>query len=163
MAAGWAAQALTEEVASADAEEVAEVMEVGGVAAAVEKVAVAAVAGRRVVAVAVVDSSALRTEAAGVKMVAQAEKERERASAEREAVGTSVRASCSGRRERREWLVSAFGCSTRQNNETNRRRLRTARVSLEYRLILTGAFVYKSSQVMSFMSTRKKVATLSRQ
>lgn len=112
---------------------------------------------------AVVDSSALRTEAAGVKMVAQAEKERERASAEREAVGTSVRASCSGRRERREWLVSAFGCSTRQNNETNRRRLRTARVSLEYRLILTGAFVYKSSQVMSFMSTRKKVATLSRQ
>ena len=138
-------------------------MEVGGVAAAVEKVAVAAVAGRRVVAVAVVDSSALRTEAAGVKMVAQAEKERERASAEREAVGTSVRASCSGRRERREWLVSAFGCSTRQNNETNRRRLRTARVSLEYRLILTGAFVYKSSQVMSFMSPRKKIATLSRQ
>ena len=34
-------------------------MEVGGVAAAVEKVAVAAVAGGRVVAVAVVDSSAL--------------------------------------------------------------------------------------------------------
>lgn len=59
MAAGWAAQALTEEVASADAEEVALVMVVGGVAAAVEKVAVAAVAGRRVVAVAVVDSSAL--------------------------------------------------------------------------------------------------------
>lgn len=55
-------------------------------------------------------------------MVAQAEKERERASADREAVGTSVRASCSGRRERREWLVSAFGCSTRQNNETVRRR-----------------------------------------
>ena len=83
-----------------------------------------------------------------MKMVAQAEKERERASAEREAVGTSVRASCSSRRERREWLVSAFGCSTRQNNETNRRRLRTARVSLANRLILkNSAFV--SSQVES--------------
>ena len=115
---------MTEEVASADAEEVALVMVVGGgVAAAVEKMAAAAVAGRMAAAVAVVDSSALCTEAAGVNMVALAEKERERATAEREAVGTSVRASCSGRRERREWLVSAFGCSTRQMRFVADRRL----------------------------------------